>query len=196
MTVVVRGTGSVNFAPAGVSFKSGGQQNTNTAAYYYQGSQVGQKIGVNQGQVSFNLTSSYSYAARSALPEYNYRQVFDVWDNSQDLFFFQVQAVWGRLSFYYNMGGKTGVTYYVPTGTEDALFGAGVAMNVSMVWDGSNMSLYLNGKLANKTSYTKATPNWTSTSSFTLGATDPHVGWGGLFYSCDDMIANFQVSNP
>jgi len=196
LKLVVRGTGSVNFAPAGVSFTTGGQQNSNTAFYNVQGTQVGQTFGVNQGQVSFNLQSSYSFAARLALPEYNYRQVFDTWDNSQDLFFFQAQAVWGRLSFYYNMGGTSGLTYLVPTGTEDALFGAGVAMNVNMVWDGTNMSLYLNGNLVNKTSYAKATPNWTSTSSFTFGATDPHVGWGGGFYSCDDIIGNFQVQNP
>ena len=58
--------------------------------------------------------------------------------------------MYGHLSFYYNMGGTSGVTYIVPSGTEDALFGTGVAMNVNMVWDGSNMNLYLNGNLVNK----------------------------------------------
>ena len=196
LKLVVSGTGSVNFPSGGVSFKTGGQQNTNTAYYYSQGAQVGQAFNVNQGQIGFNLQSSYAFAAREALPQYNYRQVFDAWDNSQELFFFQVQAVYGRLSFYYNMGGTSGVTYVVPSGTEDALFGTGVAMNVNMVWDGSNMNLYLNGNLVNKTPYSKATPNWTSTASFTFGADDPHVGWGGGFYSCDDIIGNFQVQNP
>jgi hypothetical protein len=190
----VRGTGSVNYSSNGVSFKTGGQQNANTAFYNFTGAQVGNAFNAAQGQIDFSLTSSYSFAAREALPQYNYRQVFDVFDNSQELFFFQVQAVWGSLEFYYNMGGTAGQLYVVPAGTENTLFGAGVTMKVQMVWDGANMSLYLNGTLVNKTAYTKATPNWTSTSSFTFGANDPHAYAGG-YYSCDDSIAGFQVLN-
>jgi hypothetical protein len=65
-------------------------------------------------------------------------------------------------------------------------------MQVKMVWDGTMSKLYLNGTLVNTVPYTKATANWTSTSSFTLGASDPH-SWGGGYYSCDDVISGFQV---
>jgi hypothetical protein len=192
--LIVRETGAVNFQPSGVTFKQGGQQNINTAFYNFAGAQLGNVFNVSSGQISLTLTSSYSFAARQALPQYNYRQVFDAWDNSQDLFFFQVQAVWGRLMFYYNMGGRSGTIYYVPVGMEDSLFGQGAAMNVKMVWNGRTMSLYLNGNLVNQTRYTKATPNWSSASSFSLGAADFH-SYGGGYYSCDDAISQFQVQN-
>jgi hypothetical protein len=191
--LTVRGGGSVNFpSGGGVSFKKGGQQNGNTAFYTFAGSQVGNVFNANQGEISFNLTSSYSYAARLALPQYNYRQVFDVFDNGRELFCFQVQAVWGRMMFYYNMGGTAGQLFYVPVGYEEAAFGEGKTINVRMVWDGKTMTLYANGYLAASTPYTKATPNWTNSSSFTLGANDPHV-FGGGYFSCDDVISDFQV---
>ena len=191
--LTVRGTGSVNFATGGgVSFKTGGQQNANTAFYNFKGTQLGSIFNVAQGQMSFNLKSSYTFTQRSALPNYNYREVLDVFDNSKEMFYFESQAIWGRLVFYYNMGGTAGQYYYVPQGQEDQLFGAGKTLNVKLAWDGKNVNLYLNGTLVNSAPYTKATPNWTSTSTFTLGANDTHV-YGGGYYSCDDVISAFQV---
>ena len=149
---------------------------------------------MNQGQIAFNLTSSYSFAARSALPQYNYRDVFDGFDNSQELFLFQVQAEEGMLEFCYNTGGTNRQWYWVPVGTENTLFGQGVTMHVQLTWSASTVNLYLNGTLVSSTPYTVATPNWTSTSSFTFGANDPHY-YGGGYYSSDDAIGAFQAQN-
>jgi hypothetical protein len=192
--LTVRGSGSVNYASNGVSFKTGGQQNGNTAFYSFTGSQLQNVFNVSQGQISFNLTSSYAFAARQQLPQYSYRDVFDGFDNSQELFIFQVQAEYGRLIFYYNTGGTSAQGYWVPAGTEDTLFGQGVAVQVKMVWNAGTLNLYLNGTLVSTNSYTPATPNWTSTSSFTFGANDQHV-YGGGYFSCDDVISGFQVQN-
>jgi hypothetical protein len=192
--VTVRGTGSLNFGSNGVAFGMGGQQNGNTAFYTITGSQIQNIFNVSQGQISFNLTSSYNLAARQALPQYSYRDVFDGFDNSQELYLFQVQAEYGRLIFGYNTGGTTVQSYYVPAGTEDTLFGQGVTVQVKLTWSGSSQSLYLNGTLVSTASYTPATPNWTSTSSFTLGASDPH-SYGGGYFSSDDTVGAFQAQN-
>jgi hypothetical protein len=192
--LTVRGTGSVNFGSAGVSFKMGGQQSANTAVYTFTGAQLQNIFNVSQGQINFNLTSSYNLAARLLLPQYSYRDVFDGFDNSQELFLFQVQAEQGRLIFCYNTGGTSTQSYWVPAGTENTLFGQGVTLQVKLAWSGSSLNLYLNGTLVNTTSYTQATPNWTSTSSFTLGANDPHY-YGGGYFSCDDVIGGFQAQN-
>jgi hypothetical protein len=192
--LVVRGSGSVNYATNGVSFKTGGQQNGNTAFYSFKGSQVQNVLNVSQGQISFNLTSSYNFAARQQLPQYSYRDVFDGFDNSQELFIFQVQAEYGRLIFYYNTGGTSAQWYWVPVGTEDTLFGQGKMVQVKIAWNAGTLNLYLNGTLVSTNSYKVATPNWTSSSSFTFGANDVHVYSGG-YYSCDDVIAGFQLQN-
>ena len=194
-SLTVRGTGSVNFAPSnGVSFKVGGQQNQNTAFYNFTGSQVKNMFNMSQGKVSFNLKSSYSFAARQQLPQNNNRMVFDVYDNSRELFDFQVQAANGRLILYYNTGSTVNQYYYLPAGQEDSLFGAGVTLQVQLSWDGKNTSLYLNGNLVNETPYKGATANWTNNSSFTFGAGDPH-SYGGGYFACDDVIGNFQTIN-
>ena len=192
--LTVRGTGSVNFGSSGVSFETGGQQNDNTAFYTFTGAQLQNIFNVSQGQINFNLTSSYNLAARLLLPQYSYRDVFDGFDNGQELFLFQVQAEQGRLIFCYNTGGTSTQSYWVPAGTEDALFGQGVTLPVKLAWSGSSLNLYLNGTLVSTTSYGPATPNWTSASSFTLGANDPHV-YGGGYFSCDDAIGGFQALN-
>jgi hypothetical protein len=120
--------------------------------------------------------------------------VFDVYDNSRELFDFQVQAANGRLILYYNTGSTVNQYYYLPAGQEDSLFGAGVTLQVQLSWDGKNTSLYLNGNLVNETPYKGATANWTNNSSFTFGAGDPH-SYGGGYFACDDVIGNFQTIN-
>jgi hypothetical protein len=196
-TVVVNGAGSIQFAPAanggGVSFHKGGQQNLNTAFYTFAGPQVQQIFNPSQGEVTFNLTSAYSFAQRAALPQYNTRVVFDVYDNSNERFFFSVQAG-TALVFSYMTGGTASQTYIVPDGTEDALFGNGVILNVKLVWNGSKNDLYLNGQLVKTIQYTGAAANWTNLSSFSIGAGDVHV-YGGGFFSCDDVISGFMVQN-
>ena len=184
----------MNFGSGGVSLETSGFQNANTAFYTFTGAQLQNIFNVSQGQINFNLTSSYNLAARLLLPQYSYRDVFDGFDNSQELFLFQVQAEQGRLIFCYNTGGTSTQSYWVPAGTENTLFGQGVTLQVKLAWSGSSLNLYLNGTLVNTTSYTQATPNWTSTSSFTLGANDPHY-YGGGYFSCDDVIGGFQAQN-
>ena len=80
-SVVVRGTGSVAFSPVvngnGVGFGPGGAQNTNTAFLSFSGAQVGSVFNVNQGDLTFYVKSSYSFAQRQALPANNSRYVFE-----------------------------------------------------------------------------------------------------------------------
>ena len=44
-------------------------------------------------------------------------------------------------------GGLGIILYYVPSGTENALFGAGVVMRVTIGWSSTGASLYLNNTL-------------------------------------------------
>jgi hypothetical protein len=184
----------VNFGSGGVSLETSGFQNANTAFYTFTGAQLQNIFNVSQGQINFNLTSSYNLAARLLLPQYSYRDVFDGFDNSQELFLFQVQAEQGRLIFCYNTGGTSTQSYWVQAGTEDTLFGQGVTLQVKLAWSVSSLNLYLNGTLVSTTSYSPATPNWTSASSFTLGANDSHV-YGGGYFSSDDAIGGFRALN-
>src|SRR6185437_11037510 len=122
------------------------------------------------------------------------RYVFDVRDGSgTHLFYLYSQVSSGLLQFTYAAGG-TPQFYYVPQGTEDALFGNGVTLKVSLVWDGANISLYLNDALAKSAPYTKGTPTWTSAANFDLGAYE-YSNAGG-YYSGDDIIDEFTVTGP
>jgi hypothetical protein len=189
--VVVNGTGAVQFSSGGVSFAQGGQQNTNTAFYTFVGQQTQQIFGPGQGQISFNLTSRYNFADRVALPSANAEFIFDVYDNAAEQFYFTVQAG-SVLVLSYKTGGTIQQAYVVPSGTEDALFGKGNILNVKLVWNGSQNELYLNGNLAYTQVYTQAAANWTSQSSFSIGASDAHC-YGGGFFSTDDAIGGFLV---
>ena len=62
------------------------------------------------------------------------RYAFDVRDgNGSHLFYFLTQIASGSLVFEYLAAGS-GSYYYVPSGTENALFGAGVVMQVTIGW--------------------------------------------------------------
>jgi hypothetical protein len=191
--VAVNGTGSVNFAPAqsgtGVYFLNC-CVNTNNAYYKFTGTNVGSIFNVNPGQISFSLKSSYSFAQRQALIP---RFVFDVRDNdpSNHVFSFLTEVASGALIFAYTVNG-TGYDYYAPQGTENALFGNGVTLNVTIAWTGNSVTLYLNGNPVQSNSFTTATPNWTSSSVFDLGAYE-YLSFGG-YYTCDDLISNFTVA--
>jgi len=192
-TVVTRGSGSVNFTPAqegnGVYFPiccGGG----NDAYYKFTGSTVGSIFTVNQGQVSFDLTSRYTFAQRQAHSG-SKRYAFDVRDgNGTHEFYFLTQCYAGYLEVLYMAGGVEH-SYLVPKGTEDALFGSGVTMQVTMTWNGSTVSLYLNNKLVKSAPYSVPTPNWSSSSIFDLGAFE-YLNFGGYF-SSDDVISGFTV---
>jgi hypothetical protein len=192
-TVVVNGSGSVNFAPAeagnGVYFRNC-CGNTNNAYYKFTGASVGDIFSVNQGQISFYLKSRYSFAQRVASAA-GQRYAFDVRDGSSNhLFSFMTQITSGRLVFTYLAGGF-GTYYDVPQGIEDALFGNGLILKVTITWNAGVSSLYLNDALVRSTYYIP-TANWTTASNFDLGAYE-YLTFGG-YDSSDDVIDEFMVS--
>ncbi len=196
-SVVVRGTGSVAFSPVvsgdGVVFEGVSSPNTNTAFLSFSGAQVGNVFNVNQGNLTFYVKSSYSFAQRQALGSSNFREVFDVYDSTGELFYFESLTSGGRLIFEYKTGSRTNSGYYyLPVGQEDAMFGLGVVAQFQLKWNGSTNVLYFNGVQVATFAYTPATPNWGATSNFTIGATGVPL-YGGGYYKCDDPIAEFQL---
>jgi hypothetical protein len=194
-TVVVHGTGSVNFAPAqsgnGVYFLNC-CGNTNDAYYKFTGATIGTIFNINEGQISFYLKSRYSWAQRQASAA-SARYAFHVRDASNDdLFYFRTEVNSGLLQFTYAAGGGP-VFYWLTQGTEDALFGSGVILKVTITWNGSLSKLYLNDQLVVSPAYTMATPNWTAASNFDLGAYE-YATFGGYNVS-DDIIDGFTVSH-
>ncbi len=192
-TVVVNGTGSVNFTPAqsgdGVYFQNC-CTNTNNAYYKFTGATLGNIFDVNQGQLTFYLKSRYSFAQRQASAQQP-RFAFDVRDgNGNNLFYFFTQVSSGRLILYY-MAAGSGIYYFVPTGTEDVLFGNGVILSVSMIWGATGSNLYLNNTLVSSTSMVATVPNWTASSIFDFGAMQ-YLNFGG-YNTIDDIIAEFTV---
>ncbi len=192
-TVVVNGTGSVNFAPAasgnGVYFLNC-CGNTNNAYYKFTGAAVGNVFNVNQGEITFFLKSRYTFAQRKTSASVQ-RYAFDARDGSGNhLFNFMTQISSGYLLFTYAAGGVTNY-YYVPPGTEDALFGNGVLLQVTMAWGGGISDLYLNGTLVKSAKFTAPTANWNAASVFDLGAFE-YLTYGG-YDSSDDVIDEFTV---
>jgi hypothetical protein len=197
--LVIAGNGAVNFAPVeagnGVSFRYC-CSNTNTAHYKFKGVGLGDIFSVDRGQISFYLKSSYSFAQRQATAGSS-RFAFDVQDNTatrHHLFYFLTEYVSNRLTFSYWLGGGNTQFYYVPSGSEDTLYGQGVTLQVTIAWDGSTSKLYLNGALAQSASYTKPVAAWTADSVFDLGATE-YLTFGG-YNSSDDLISGFTVGVP
>jgi len=190
---VVNGAGSINFVPGkGVYFQNC-CVNTNNAYYKFTGSGLGAVFGASQGQISFTLTSRYSFAQRQSIGEVQ-RSAFAVRDgNAQNQFYFISEIVGSNLVFYYMVGG-VGMWYYVPQGTEDQVFGSGVSLNVAIEWSGGVASLNLNGSPVMSQSYTSVAANWTAASNFDLGAYE-YLTLGG-FNCSDDVIGNFKVSLP
>ena len=112
------------------------------------------------------------------------------------LFGFTTQATSGYLLFsYYGANSADPSTYYIPPpGTEEALFGNGVTLKVTMTWDGSVAKLYLNDEMVQQFSYTTPTPNWSAASNFDLGAYE-YLTYGG-YNASDDIIDEFTVTGP
>jgi hypothetical protein len=193
--VVVNGAGSVTFVPArddtGVIFQMC-CTNTNNAYYQFSGAQVGEIFNINQGQATFYLTSSYSFAQRQASAALQ-RYAFDVRDAENHLFYFLTQVTSGYLQFTYMVGGSSQY-YFVPQGTENALFGSGVTVKVALTWNGSTTNLYLNDTLVKSNPYVPLAPNWTAASLFDFGAYE-YLTFGG-YDSSDDAISDFVVTGP
>ena len=191
-SVVVNGTASVNYAPAetgnGVYFLNC-CSNTNNAYYKFAGASVASVFGSPQGQITFNLQSRYTFAQRSANPT-NRRYAFDVRDGNGHQFYFMSQVVSGALEFSYGAAGADWY-YYAPKGTEDALFGNGAILAVTLSWNGSTMNLFLNNMLVKSTPYTPPVYNWNAISNFDLGAYE-YLTFGG-YDSSDDIVDEFTV---
>jgi hypothetical protein len=182
-TLVFNRAGSLNFAAA--------QSRDGVAYYKFTGAPVETVFNTDQGQISFNLTSRYSFAQRQASG--SARFAFDVRDQDPNnhLYYFSTQSRGEYLLFSYAVN-NVPQFYYVPKGTEDTLFGSGVTLKVTVSWDGSNVALYLNDELVQSAPYTKPTPNWTAASTFDIGAYE-YLNYGG-FNACDDVIDAFSVA--
>lgn len=194
-SLVLRPGGSVNFAPAqvgnGVYFLNCCDTSAN-AYYRFTGTMVGNLFNVSRGQVSFYLKSRYNVAQRPA----GLRFAFDVRDQDPNnhLYFFHTQkTAANQILFTYNVGGGAQF-YYLPAGQEDAIFGAGLTVKITITWDGVQSRLYLNDAVVQSSTYIAPTPNWTAASNFNLGAYE-YATVGG-YNSLDDVIDDFTVSGP
>jgi hypothetical protein len=169
---------------------------SNVAYYKFTGTQLGTLFNASQpGEISFNLKSLKSWAQRSTAPSYNYRMIFNVEAdaaNAVNHSYFYATASGGSLVFAFNMGATGGFYYIVPTGQQDTLFGNGVIMPVRIVWDGTTVSLYLNGNLVSgPTPYTPAAASWNSGSIFVLSG-DAYLN--NVYDVSDDIVIDeFQV---
>ena len=194
--LVVKGSGSVNFAAGqagnGVYFVNC-CTNSNNAYYKFTGAPVGSIFNTAQGQVTFFLKSRYNLAQRATAT--SYRSVFDVRDDNagNHLYGFSTTVMSGRLVFNYVVGGVSKY-YYVPQGTEDALFGAGKTIAIAIEWESGVSKFYLNNVLMQSSSYSPPISNWTARSNFDIGAYE-YLTYGG-YDSCDDIIDEFIVGPP
>lgn len=196
--VVTNGTGSVNFSPIdagnGVYFLNC-CNNSNNAYYKFTGTAVGTIFNLQQGQISFYLKSRQSFAQRVTNSSSG-RYAFDVRDgNNNHLFYFLTQTATTSSSNYlvFNYLSAGGGSYYfVPTGTEDQLFGNGVALKVAITWNGTSSNLYLNDTLVKSVPYTAPVSNWTASSNFDVGAYE-YLSYGG-YNASDDIISDFAVA--
>ncbi len=155
--VVVTGGGSVNFAPAqagnGVYFLKCCDNSAN-AYYKFPGATVGSVFNVNQGQISFYLKSRQSFAQRLASGT-SYSASARCPGCQHSLVPVQHPGRYGYLQFSYTLAGASTV-YMMPPGTEEALFGNGITLKVTMTWDGGVAKLYLNDTLVQQSPYAAA----------------------------------------
>jgi len=197
-SVVINGGGSANFvavslpAPGttpGVYFMNCCAGTNN--AFMKFNSSLGSIFDGTQGQISFTLTSRYSFAQRQALTSFRY--AFDVQDTpGAHQFGLLTTASGGRLLFTYWINPTTAGHYYVPIGQEDAVFGAGVSANVVLTWSGTSFTFKLNSVVVSS-AYTPRTFAWGSGSAFLIGA---QLYQGNGYNSSDDTISEFSVIGP
>jgi hypothetical protein len=193
-TLTVRGNGSVvmNATGAGAAFLSAGEQNADSAYVNFTSSAFGTVFN-NSSEISFYLRSAYTFAERQALPSSNMRSAFEIYDANGSWWSFNTYtSVDGSLRFGFGAKGFAAV-YAVPAGTEDTVFGKGVTAKIRITWDSSSFSLWVNGQMVQTNAITQPkSPNWGSTSAFTIGARNVRLSGGG-FYSCDDTVAEFMM---
>ncbi len=189
--VILNGAGSVKFVPGSGVYFLNCCSNTNNAYYRFTGTLLRNVFNIPQGQISFTLKSRYTFAQRQSNAASRY--AFDARDGNGHQFYFMTRVTSVFLLFTYMVDGST-QSYYVPKGTEDQLFGNAVSLNVGLKWDGSTVTLLLNGNAVQSTPYVPATPNWNTASNFDLGATE-YQTFGG-YNSLDDVIGSFSVTTP
>ncbi len=194
----INGTGSLLFQKAasgnGVAFLTGGQQRNNSAYYEFTGAALAPIIGAATGEIDFTVVSRFSPAERKQLRTYQF--LFDTWDDSgADLAFFYIDSSSGNdLRLVYQVGGAAGAyvpVYILPADQEQALLGKGVALNVRLVWDGSQCSLYLNGQSVKSFSYNPMSPVWGANARLTIGARNSSGGPG--YFSFTDLLDEFSI---
>lgn len=215
-TLSLLGAGGVSFLPAlegtGVAFQPGGYQAAGAAFFQFRGRPIGLILDGSEGEISFALKSSYSFAERAALPTPNTRRVFEAWDLTGRQFGFETTVNSRRLVFacqapsYSPTAGITGnsrtaldfitaVRYTVPEGAEDAVFGKGVVAQFRIQWDQTGTRLYLNGVLVASNPSPAVARAWTESAAFSIGAS-VGVGRNTGKYVCDDVIDEFVVKAP
>jgi chitodextrinase len=200
--LVVTGQGTVNYLPqGGVWFGLAGQQRTDSAYYQFNGPGI-QKLfdPFSAGDISFTWTSRYSFAERKDLATKSgnpnvFRIALEVFNDVAQQVLLEVQVQDNSFLAFIWQVSNGGRTYtFAPPGTEDALFGKNVPLDVRIAWDGAGQcSLYFNGQLADTRPYGRSRGTWTK-ASFAIGATDQRDFNGG-FFSSDDAISNFRVHN-
>lgn len=201
--LVMRGTGTPVFKPSGtgVSFTRSGQQNGNTSFYNFTGTGLGEMFEYRvPGQVEVAVESKYSFAERRALPategnRYIYRFAFHA---SEGEGYTVARVGWGvqddYLAFYATFF-NSGYTYFVPRGTEEALFGNGVTVRIRVSWDGAGRGvLYVNDNQVAAFNYPMVNPKWDEKSVMSLGASNA-TDYGGGFWACDDFLHTMRVES-
>ena len=193
-TLVINGTGSLNFAPVhtgnGVSFEPGGWQQQHAAFYRFTSPRIGEIFDFNHGEISFYLKSTHTFAERVTLPP---RFVFEVCGDGLELFQFSSYIFQGnRLKLRYKIGGYWG-EYAVPFGQEDQLFGNGVIMKVRLVWDSSTVRFFLNDVVVDSGAASPLSPNWSNYPIFVFGSS---TSYDGGFFASDDVIDEFRILGP
>jgi hypothetical protein len=190
----VRGNGYLSFTPvtgsSGITFRTGGSQNTNTAFVDFTGASLGSFFDT-EGEVSFVLKSGYTFAERQALASPNHRYAFEVHDGSSLQFAFVTYTAGGKLTFVFTTRGISTI-YTVPAGQEDRMFGQDVVAKIRFKWTASASELYINDALVRSSTFMPIAARWSSISRMTIGAHTTLVTGGGN-YALDDAIAEFKV---
>ena len=191
-TVVKNGSGLVNFAPGaagdGVYFTSC-CASTNNAYYQFSGAGLAGLFDPTAGSISFSLTSRQMFASRVGS-----RYVFDVQDVAgTSRLRFTVQVIGTtpkRLVFDWTGKNVANGYWYVPQGTEDAWFGAGVSQKITLAWSGTTFTTTIGTRTFTNV-YAPPAYSWSASSVFTIGA---RFASGSGSYACDDIIDEFSVS--
>lgn len=201
--LVMRGNGTPVFKSSGtgVSFTRSGQQNGNTSFYSFTGAGLGEMFEYRvPGQMDVAVESNYSFAERRALTategnRYIYRTAFHVSDGDG---YTVAKLAWGILddyiAFYANFF-NSGHTYYIPRGSEDAMFGKGVTIRLRVAWDGAGRGvMFVNNNQVATFNYRLSNPKWTDKSVVSFGASNS-TDYGGGFWACDDFLHTLSVDS-